>query len=160
MTTGISHHISPCGDLEPCPVIQFAKENIRDSSSVFELIRDSAFLKDFRETAARTTRGCLVLERPDLIRELAQRHGARDSTLRGTALAELDAMKPRFSQWLPGEEIPERHWMYRLAKQYAYSDFGAYHGLPSDAEGKVRALKTSLAAAPTAMAQSERVHAE
>ena len=26
MATGISHHISPWGDIEPCPIIQFAKE--------------------------------------------------------------------------------------------------------------------------------------
>ena len=24
MATGISHHIGPCGDIEPCPIIQFA----------------------------------------------------------------------------------------------------------------------------------------
>jgi hypothetical protein len=28
MATGISHHISPYGDIEPCPIIQFAKETI------------------------------------------------------------------------------------------------------------------------------------
>ena len=28
--TGISHHISPWGAIEPCPIIQFAKENIND----------------------------------------------------------------------------------------------------------------------------------
>src|SRR5262249_40071331 len=29
MATGISHHISPRGDIEPCPIIQFAVETIR-----------------------------------------------------------------------------------------------------------------------------------
>src|SRR5256714_1135469 len=28
MATGVSHHISPYGDIEPCPIIQFAKESI------------------------------------------------------------------------------------------------------------------------------------
>ena len=27
MATGVSHHIGPWGDVEPCPIIQFAKEN-------------------------------------------------------------------------------------------------------------------------------------
>src|ERR1044071_2267779 len=36
MSTGISHHISPYGDIEPCPIIQFATENIRDSRGLFE----------------------------------------------------------------------------------------------------------------------------
>src|ERR1700761_2629902 len=48
MSTGISHHVGPGGDIEPCPIIQFATENIRDSRGVFETMRDSAFLKDFR----------------------------------------------------------------------------------------------------------------
>ena len=34
---------------------------------VFELMRDSAFLTDFRDLSARATRGCVVLERPDRI---------------------------------------------------------------------------------------------
>ena len=126
MVTGVSHHVSPKGDIEPCPIIQFATENIRDKRGVFETMRDSAFLKDFRELSGQATRGCVVLERPDLVKQLVLKHGARDTTVRGTAMAELDAMTPRFSQWLPGEEIPEKHWMYRLAKKYWFSDFGAY----------------------------------
>ena len=69
-----------------------------------------------------------MLERPDLVKELVVKHGARDTTMRGTAMAELDAMTPRFSQWLPGEEIPEKHWMYRWAKKYWFNDFNAYAG--------------------------------
>ena len=30
MATGISHHINPWGDIEPCPIIQFATETIHD----------------------------------------------------------------------------------------------------------------------------------
>ena len=26
--TGISHHINPWGDIEPCPIVQFTKESI------------------------------------------------------------------------------------------------------------------------------------
>src|SRR4030095_17100389 len=74
MATGISHHISPRGDIEPCPIIQFATENIRDGESIFQLMRGSAFLADFRELSARATRGCVVLERPDLVRKLGIKH--------------------------------------------------------------------------------------
>ena len=144
MSTGISHHVSPYGDIEPCPIIQFGKESIRDERGIFETIRSSEFLKDFRELSAQATRGCVVLERPDLVQDLVQKHGARDTTVRQTALAELQAMTPRFSQWLPGEEIPERHWMYRWAKRFWFSDFGAYRNTPSDAEAKARALREQL----------------
>jgi hypothetical protein len=118
--------VNPRGDIEPCPIIQFATENIRDSRGVYATIRDSAFLKDFRELSADHTRGCVVLERPDLVKQLVVKHGARDTTIRGTAMAELEGMTPRFSQWLPGEEIPEKHWMYRWAKKWWFNDFGAY----------------------------------
>ena len=141
MVTGVSHHVSPAGDIEPCPIIQFATDNIRDGRGVFETMKQSQFLKDFRELSGQATRGCVVLERPDLVKELVLKHRARDTTVRGTALAELEAMKPRFSQWLPGEEIPEKHWMYRLAKKHWFGDFGAYRSEPPSEE-KVRALKT------------------
>jgi len=144
MSTGISHHINPRGDIEPCPIIQFATENIRDQRGIFATMRDSEFLKDFRELSARATRGCVVLERPDLVKELVIKHGARDTTPRGTAMAELEAMQPRFSQWLPGQEVPEKHWMYRLAKKYWFYDFGAYRTAAYNIPARRLALETSL----------------
>jgi MoaA/NifB/PqqE/SkfB family radical SAM enzyme len=126
MATGVSHHISPYGDIEPCPIIQFARETVHDRASIYETLTRSAFLRDFRETAAKATRGCIVLERPDLVRALVQKHGARDTTDRNTAIAELEALTPRNSQYAPGQEVPEEHWMYRLAKKHWFFGFGAY----------------------------------
>jgi MoaA/NifB/PqqE/SkfB family radical SAM enzyme len=128
MATGISHHINPWGDIEPCPIIQFAKENVADEGDLFDIISRSPYIRDFREVAARTTRGCIVLERPDLVRELVLKHGAADTTHRdeGAGLAELDAMSRRSSQHQPGREVPEEHWMYRFAKKHWFFGFGAY----------------------------------
>ena len=126
MATGISHHISPYGDIEPCPIIQFARETVRDGDSFYDTMTQSALLRDFRKTAAQTTRGCIVLERPDLVRDLVLQHGARDTTQRGTALAELERLVPRRSQHNPGHEIPEDHWAYRFAKKHWFFGFGAY----------------------------------
>ena len=50
--TGFTHHINPWGDIEPCPIIQFAKDSIHDERPLEEVFNESAFLKDFRETAA------------------------------------------------------------------------------------------------------------
>ncbi|MEK6238414.1 MAG: radical SAM protein, partial [Planctomycetales bacterium] len=122
--TGISHHISPWGDIEPCPVIQFTKESIHDERHIKDVFTESEFLADFRKVTAQETRGCVVLERPDVIIDLIERHGAKDSTARQTALAEFQAMANRPSQWDPGQEIPERSWAYRFAKRFFYSDFG------------------------------------
>ena len=155
MSTGISHHVNPAGEIEPCPIIQFATENIRDSRGIFATMRDSTFLRDFRELSAQHTRGCVVLERPDLVKDLVVKHNARDTTLRGTARAELDAMTPRFSQWLPGEEVPEKHWMYRLAKKYWFSDFGAYRRLENNAADKARDLRAQLAKPSTVESETK-----
>jgi MoaA/NifB/PqqE/SkfB family radical SAM enzyme len=130
--TGISHHINPWGDIEPCPIVQFTKESIHATNGDGRSLRDkfvhSEFLRDFRELAQSTTRGCIVLERPDLLKQLVERHEARDSTARGTALEELEAMTVRTSQFNPGSEIPEKNWMYRLAKRFWFNDFGVYRG--------------------------------
>ena len=125
--TGFTHHINPWGDIEPCPVIQFAKESIHDARPLDQVFNDSAYLKDFRRTAAQHTRGCIALERPDLIESLAQRHTAYDSTARKTALAEIQATESRPSQYLPEQTpIPEKSLAYRLAKKFAFHDYGAY----------------------------------
>jgi MoaA/NifB/PqqE/SkfB family radical SAM enzyme len=126
MATGVSHHIGPSGDIEPCPIIQFAKENVRDKRGIYDVMTQSAFLDDFRRTAAQTTRGCIVLERPDIVRDLVAKHGAKDTTQRQTAVAEMAALEPRSSQHLPGREIPEEQWIYRMAKKHWFFGFGAY----------------------------------
>ena len=125
--TGISHHIGPFGDVEPCPIIQFANEKIQDNDGdLYKTMTESPLLADFRRTAAGATRGCVVLERPDLLREVVERHGAGDTTIRGTAAPELEALRPRPSQHDPGNEIPEENWVYRFAKKHWFFGFGAY----------------------------------
>ena len=126
MATGVSHHIGPGGDVEPCPIIQFATDTIRDRDSIYDTLTSSPFIKDFRETSAKATRGCIVLERPDLVKQLVEKHGARDTTQRGTAMPEMDALQPRNSQHDPGHEIPEENWIYRFAKKHWFFGFGAY----------------------------------
>ncbi|QDS90784.1 pyrroloquinoline quinone biosynthesis protein PqqE [Rosistilla ulvae] len=124
--TGFTHHIGPWGDIEPCPIIQLAAETIHDDRPLKEKFNESEFLRDFRHMTAQNTRGCVVMERPDILVQIAEKHGARDTTARGTAIEELKAMQPRRSQYVPGNEIPERNLAYRLAKKFCFSDFGAY----------------------------------
>lgn len=126
--TGVSHHIGPTGFVEPCPVIQFARESIDDDRGIYRTLTESKFLSDFRDLARRSTRGCIILEHPDKLKDFVQAQGATDTTIRKTALAELGAMQNRPSQYRPGAEIPEKHWMYRLAKKYFFTDFGVYKG--------------------------------
>jgi MoaA/NifB/PqqE/SkfB family radical SAM enzyme len=124
--TGFTHHVGPWGDIEPCPVIQLATESIHDQRPLAETFNESEFLRDFRELTAQHTRGCVIMERPDLLVQLAEKHGARDTTARGSVIEELEQVTPRRSQFQPGDEIPERSFVYRWAKKYAFNDFGAY----------------------------------
>ena len=137
--TGITHHINPWGDIEPCPIVQFTRESIHPSAEDARPLRDkflqSPFLREFRELAASTTRGCIVLERPDLLADLVERHQAQDSTARGTALEELRRMQPRTSQYAPGDEVPEKNLLYRIAKRFWFNDFGVYDGHDHDRPG-------------------------
>jgi MoaA/NifB/PqqE/SkfB family radical SAM enzyme len=138
--TGFTHHIGPWGDIEPCPIIQLAKESIYDRVDggavaivaepqyrpLAETFNNSQFLREFREVAAASSRGCIVLERPDLLHELAVLHDARDTTARKSSLAELAAMQHRPSQSSMTEAVPEKNWYYWFAKRYFFNDFGAY----------------------------------
>ena len=124
--TGFTHHVGPWGDIEPCPVIQLATESIHDQRPLAETFNNSEFLSDFRRLTAQNTRGCVIMERPDLLIELAEKHGARDTTVRASVIEELKNVTPRRSQFQPGDEIPERSFVYRWAKKYAFNDFGTY----------------------------------
>jgi MoaA/NifB/PqqE/SkfB family radical SAM enzyme len=123
---GISHHVNPSGDIEPCPVVQFARDQVGDGTGLVNVIRQSEFLGKFREWAARTTRGCILLERPDLLKRFLLEQQARDTSGRGTGYSELDAMVSRPGHHLLGQEIPEKHWLYRFAKKHWFFGFGAY----------------------------------
>lgn len=125
MAAGITHHVGPSGYVEPCPIIQLAVDRVGDGD-FYDVVTNSAYLRDVRAAAASHSRGCIVLENPRLLLEIADRHGAVDTTQRGTARAELLGMTPRSSQDLPGREVPEQSWVYRLAKGRWFNDFGVY----------------------------------
>ncbi|MFW6303910.1 MAG: radical SAM/SPASM domain-containing protein, partial [Candidatus Sumerlaeota bacterium] len=123
---GISHHVSPAGDIEPCPPMQFARENIKDSDDLEALVGNSEFLASFREFASETTRGCVLLEAPEKLLDFMKRVDAKDSSGRGQAFEELAAMGALPGHHLPGREIPEKHWAYRFGKKNWFFGFGAY----------------------------------
>ncbi len=123
---GIGHHVGPGGAIEPCPPIQFAADNLDSHDDLYETFCSSEFLRSFRELAQRTTRGCLLMERPDLLAEAVIAAQGKDSSGRGTGFDELAAMTPTTCHHLPGQEIPEKYWPYRFAKKHWFFGFGAY----------------------------------
>lgn len=126
--TGISHHINAMGDVEPCPPIQVAAERVSVGDDLRRTVEDSAFLAAFRDFAAGTTRGCVLLERPAELAAFVEGQGpeVRDSSGRGTVRAELASMRPVPGHDVPGREIPEKGWAYRFAKRRWFFGFGAY----------------------------------
>jgi hypothetical protein len=123
---GISHHINPWGDVEPCPVVQFAADNVCDGGDLYGAVNGSTFLRGFSDLVAQTTRGCILMERPDRMREFMLQQGARDTSGRGTGFDQLASSCCRSSHDMAGAEIPERHWLYRLAKRHWFAGFGTY----------------------------------
>jgi len=124
--TGISHHIGPGGDLEPCPPLQFARDRLGDGSDLTHLIENSAFLEAFRRFSTSQTRGCVLLDCPERLYEFLQMQQAHDTSGRRSAYEELARMKCQAGHHLPGREVPERHWAYRFAKKHWFFGFGAY----------------------------------
>jgi MoaA/NifB/PqqE/SkfB family radical SAM enzyme len=123
---GISHHVGPEGDIEPCPPVQFARERYAAGADLAGLVVGSEFLRRFRQSASGGTRGCILLESPAVLLDLVRQTGAYDTSGRGTGEADLASMEVRPSHHLPGREIPERNWFYRFAKRNWFFGFGAY----------------------------------
>ena len=124
--SGLGFHIGPQGSIEPCPPLSFACETVRDhGGDLFDTINGSRFLRGFQEFVRQRTRGCVILERPQELVDYLRGMSAGDYSGRD-AYAELGASQPRTSHHLPGEEIPEDSWLYRLLKRQLFFGMGAY----------------------------------
>ena len=123
---GLGFHIGPAGSIEPCPPLSFARETVRDrQGDLFHSINSSTFLRGFQDFVRQRTRGCVILERPQELADYLRQAAATDYSGRD-ALAELDASSARTSHHLPGEEIPEDYWLYRMLKKQLFFGMGGY----------------------------------
>ena len=125
--TGLSHHISPSGAIEFCPVIQMAADFLNeDASNMTKLYTESRFLADIRHRIAQATRGCIVMENPQLMAEMLHDYELRETTSRGTAMQEYQRMKSVPSHNMGSHPIPEQSRPYRWLKKHYFFGFGAY----------------------------------
>ena len=69
-------------------------------------------------------------------------------------MPELEALTVRTSQYNPAHEIPEKDWLYRLAKRYWFNDFGVYRGYDHS-----KTAAPGLVGENQAEQKSTRVHA-
>lgn len=124
--SGMSHHISPGGDIEFCPPIQFAMENINDGD-IADLFAKSKFLEDFRSFTAKRSRGCVLLEDPQSLCEFLKKHEVYATSGRaGGLLEELEKMTPNAGHDMKDKAIPERGFIYKTLKKKYFFGFGAY----------------------------------
>ncbi len=123
---GLGFHVGPQGSIEPCPPLSFAKEMLSDNNGdVFKTINESEFLRGFQKFVKDRTKGCVILEHPQELMDFMKSHNVRDFSTRD-AFAEYYASTPRHSHHLPGDEIPEDYWVYRLLKKNVFFGMGAY----------------------------------
>lgn len=121
---GLSHHINPAGDVEPCPVIQFSCDNIRngDLKSIYE---NSTFIKDFKTEVDQQTNGCILMENPAWLATFVEKHQAKNTSNRPELSEQLSQGCPICSHG-SCPVIPEKNWIYRMAKRRAFFGLGAY----------------------------------
>lgn len=121
---GLSHHINPAGFIEPCPVVQIAKDSITNGS-VLTTYRDSQFLEGFRNEILSKTRGCVFMEEPAWICDFAHKHDAINSSGRPDFFKDLENA-PLLASHGSCPIIPERNLLYKIAKRTAFFGMGAY----------------------------------
>ena len=121
---GLSHHINPSGNIEPCPVIQFSCDSINDDqlTSVYE---QSDFIKDFKSEILQKTKGCVLMEDPAWLQQFAEKHGALNTSNRKDMPQQL-RNSPTVCSHGSCPKIPEKNWIYRMAKKMAFFGLGAY----------------------------------
>ena len=125
--TGMSHHVSPSGALEFCPVIQMATDFLNDdASNMTELYEKSEFLAGMRRQIAQDLRGCILMENPQRMVEIIRGFDVQETTSRGTAMKEYLGMRPLPSHDMKEHIIPEKSAPYRWLKKHYFFGFGAY----------------------------------
>jgi len=104
--------------------VQFACENISDGwlENIYE---NSEFLKGFKNEIQHKTNGCIFMEDPKWLKELASKYCALNTSNRASYLVDLEHA-PEVISHGSCPVIPEKNLLYRLAKRTAFFGMGAY----------------------------------
>ncbi len=122
--SGLSHHINASGYIEPCPVIQFASDNVSDAPLV-DIYKNSEFLKGIKTEIPPKTTGCIIMDDPKWLVSYVNKNNAKDTSGRGNEAERLSSM-PIVPSHGSGVPIPEKNRMYKFAKKRAFFGLGAY----------------------------------
>ncbi|MDR1964002.1 MAG: radical SAM protein [Planctomycetaceae bacterium] len=128
---GMAFVVGAKGSIEPCPPLTVARNFLNDNEGDFyKTINESQFLRRFQQFIrdqydGERSQGCVLIDRPQELAGFFRQEQIVDLSGRDF-LAELDAATPKTSHFLPGEEIPENYWVYRLLKKTLFFGMGAY----------------------------------
>ncbi|MDR0326834.1 MAG: radical SAM protein [Planctomycetaceae bacterium] len=128
---GMAFVIGPKGSIEPCPPLNVTKEWISDNGGDFyETMNNSEFLLRFREFIGQQyngerSQGCVLIDYPQELAQFFRSERVTDVSGRNF-LEELSQREPLTSHYLPGQEIPEDYWVYRILKKMLFFGMGAY----------------------------------
>jgi len=122
--SGLSHHINASGDIEPCPVIQFATNNVADGN-LEDMYRNSKFLAGFKAEIPDKTKGCIVMDDPQWLVNYTKLHSAKDTSGRDNEAKRLNSMAKVPSHG-SAKPVREKSRIYRFAKKRAFFGLGAY----------------------------------
>jgi len=131
-------HINCQGDIEPCVFVHFAVDNIR-GKSLTEALK-SPFFRAIREGIpydGNTLRACMIVDRPEILREYCKRFGARATHEGGeTVIGELSGQIDEYAQgvariydeaWQGGDWI--KLFQLREPKEKVRLDSDTWQGL-------------------------------
>lgn len=121
---GLSHHITPSGYIEPCPVVQMARENV-DDGDLERVYEASEMLRGFRKEIHGKTKGCVLMEDPAWLTGFALRHQSINTSGRPDYFEKL-ATAPVVPSHGSCEVIAEKSLLYRIAKKTLFFGMGAY----------------------------------
>ena len=128
---GMAFVIGPAGSIEPCPPLNVTREWITDNDGNFyETMNGSEFLLRFREFIGQKydgerSQGCVIIDYPRDLADFFRSERVIDVSGRDF-LEELTRREPLASHYLPGQEIPEDYWVYRMLKKMLFFGMGAY----------------------------------
>lgn len=112
-------HINHRGDVEPCVFAHFAVDNIREKSLAEAL--ESAFFADVRSRIpydGNVLRPCMIIDHPEVLREVVVKHGARSTDGGGDSL--LNGLAPHLDRYAQEwKQIADQAWNegYEWAKE-------------------------------------------
>ena len=122
---GLSHHVNSFGQLEFCPPVQLYVDTLKDGDTA-SIVKQSIFMKELRDATIKETDGCILLENPQLLAEISKKLGGMDSSGRSTFYDELSKLPKNPSHSSIEKPIPEKSFMYKIAKKSAFLGLGAY----------------------------------